>query len=165
MSQVLEKALYADMALAELEETILTRVRTLYLMGFAPGAHSQDVISAAQMAAVGERIRTAENFERAKWIIGKFLSEQVEKLKRKAERRSKSPTSWATSPQTGGGEATLGDTLKQWIVEEKYLGDKHPAGLDRLQALRCFWERFHGFYRYQAVIGQMMPLESMLGGE
>ncbi len=158
MNPALANALHADIALANLEDMIIKRARTLYLMGFAPGPHSHAAISAAQMAAVGERIRTMENLERAKQTVGKFLSEQIEKLQRKAEHSSRPPTSWATLPQTGGGKMTLGDTLKQWIVEEKYLGDTIPTGLDRLQALRRFWERFHGLYRYHAEIGQMMPL-------
>lgn len=165
MSLALANALPADIALTSLDETIIRRARTLYVMGFAPGAHSRAAISAAQMAAVEERIRVAESLAHAKQSVKGFLFDQIEKLQHQAERSGKLPTSWAGPPQTGGGLVTLGDTLRQWIVEEKYLGDKIPAGLDRLQALRRFWERFHGLYRYQAVIGQMMPLESVRGGE
>lgn len=155
MNKILEQALRSDLALTSLENDLLQQARILYQMGFTP-----ENLSSSQMAAVAECIYTASNCETAKGRVKKFLTNQLNKLKAKAERSGKA-TSWALPRPTGGGGETLGQTLMQWIENEKYLEQQLPANLNRLEALRYFWSRFHGLYRYQAEMQQDMPLQSL----
>jgi hypothetical protein len=113
------------------------------------------------MAAVGDHILRAPSLAQAQDRVKSFLSKQLDKLTAQAERTGK-PTSWALTPETGTGEKTLGQTLIRWIVEEKYLeGKEAPKDLDRLEALRRFWSRVHGLYRYEAEMEQGMPLQHL----
>jgi len=154
MNEDLQKALKADLALLALEDHLIQRAGVLYRMGFTP-----DRITPTQMAAVAERIYTASNYEEARNTVIKFLTDQLNKLRAKAE-RSDQQTSWALRPLTGGGKETLGQTLSYWIEKEQFLqGKETPEDLDRLVALRRFWARFYGRYRYRAEMSQDMPLQ------
>lgn len=155
MSEDLEKALNSDLALLVLESHLIQRAGVLYRMGFCPRR-----ISPSQMAAVGECIRTASRLEEAKKEVEEFLQRQVKKLRDKAERSGKPASSWASTPSTGGGQETLGQTLSQWIKKEQFLqGKEIPKDLDHLAALQHFWSRFYGRYRYRAEMGHDMPLQ------
>lgn len=156
MNDGLQGALRSDLTLATLEDHLIQQAGVLYRMGFCPRR-----ISPSQMATVGEYIRTASRLEEAKKEVEEFLQRQVKKLSDKAERSGKPASSWAATPQTGGGKQTLGHTLIQWVVEEKYLEKQTTTDLDRLDALQRFWSRFHGLYRYQAEMQHGMPLQSL----
>ncbi len=154
MNPDLEHVLRSDLALASLEEHLIQRARVLYQMGF-----NKPRITPSQMAAVGQSICRAANHSQAKERVIGFLSNQMEKLEAKVKRSGK-PESWALEPETGGGGKTLGDTLMNWIKETTYLeGAPKPEHLDPLAALQRFWSRFHGLYRYQAELGEGMPLQ------
>lgn len=153
MNSSLQAALQSDLALATLEDHLIQRAGVLYRLGFIPKR-----ISRSQMAAVGERIRTASSLEEAQRTVTSFLNHQLNKLLAQAERGGQL-TSWALPPETSGGEKTLGHTLTLWIEKENYLeGEEMPKGLDRLAALRRFWSRFYGLYRYQTETGDGMSL-------
>jgi hypothetical protein len=81
MNDGLQEALRSDLALTTLEDHLIQRAGVLYRMGFTPGR-----ISPSQMAAVAERIYAASNYEEARNKVIKFLTDQLNKLKAKAER-------------------------------------------------------------------------------
>jgi hypothetical protein len=149
----LETALRSSRALAAIEEDLIARARELYRLGF-----SCKSIAPAQMSAFGELLRTASNRDAALAATEGWMRGQLDKLKEEAERRK--PRSWFLSP-TGGTEHSLGAELMEWIREERFLEDSPDPDLDRLAALRRFWERFHGLYRYEAVIKGEMPLPAL----
>lgn len=154
MNKSLEQALRSDLALTSVEDNLLQQARILYQMGFTPVN-----LSSSQMAAVAELIHTASNYETARARVKKFLTDQLNKLIAKAERSGKA-TSWALSPSTRASGESLGQTLIQWIEDEKYLEECSRENLNRLAALQYFWSRFHGLYRYQSEMKQIMPLQS-----
>jgi len=148
----LAKTYLSDAALSFVEDTLIRRARGLYLCGFAS-------ISSAQMAAVADRIRRASTLGEAKEETAAFLSHQMAKLKAKLERQGKA-TSWYEHAISAGTGQALGDLLKDWIQNERYLtgADKDVISiLDRLAALQRFWARFHVFYRYGAKFNEDMP--------
>lgn len=155
MSEGLQETLRSDSVLVTLEDHLIQRAGVLYRMGFFPHR-----ISSSQMSTVGERIRTAPSLTEAKENVDTFLGQQLKKLTAQAERIGY-PKSWALPLGDDLGGKTLGHTLIQWVVEEKYLKSETPKHLDRLHALRRFWDRFHGLYRYQAEMRHGMQLQPM----
>jgi len=156
MSDPLQTALRADLALLQVEDELLRRARELYGRGFAPPA-----VSPSQMAAVGELLRTAESLDQVKTAVGTWLDAQLKKLEARRERTGKAE-SWFR-PAEGDGpettpEATLGGTLRDALTGETYLGENPPPELDRFAALRRFWHRFHGLYRYEDEAEKPMKL-------
>lgn len=149
----LETALRSSRALAAIEEDLIARARELYRLGFSCKA-----IAPAQMSAFGELLRTASNRDEALAATEGWMRGQLAKLKDEAERRK--PRSWFQSP-AGGTEPSLGAELMAWIREERFLGDSPDPDLDRLAALRRFWERLHGLYRYEAETEGEMPLPAL----
>ena len=149
----LEVALRSSRALAAVEEKLIARARDLYRLGF-----SCEAIAPAQMSAFGELLRAASNRDEALAATEGWMRGQLEKLKDEADR--KKPRSWFQAP-AGGTEASLGAELMAWVREERFLGDSPDPDLDRLAALRRFWERFHGLYRYEAETRGEMPLPAL----
>lgn len=155
MTALLEKTLRSDRALASMEESLIARARELYRLGFSP----RD-IAAAQMAAFGELLRTASNRGEARETTERWMHNQLAKLQEEADRKGKR-RSWVLSPGPGGTEDSLGAELLAWLRNDRYLGDSPPVDLDRLDALRRFWERLHGFYRYEVETQAEMPLPAL----
>ncbi len=151
----LEKALRSELALAAAGQrtALIRRARELYRLGFVPAK-----VTPSQMNAVGELIRRAATFDQASSAVESWMAHALETLEGR-RRRSGKARSWLL-PAGGGGES-LGRTLVVWIVEQRYLEGKAPADLDRRSALRIFWQRFHGFYRYHAETGGEMPLAGL----
>jgi len=165
MINCLTTALNQKKAFLDLENHLLNQARALYRMGFTP-----EHLSSSQMAAVGERIRTARCFHEAQTKVSDFLEKQMQKLKAKADRAGKSvkPTSWLIPSAKGNkgntgsvnSETSLGETLIHWIEKERYLeGSAESGDIDRLAALQRFWSDFYGHYCYQKACGESMPLE------
>lgn len=156
MSDSLQTALRADLALLHLEDHLLHRARELYARGFAPPA-----VSPSQMAAVGEILRAAESLDDARAGVGNWLDAQMKKLEARSKRTGRAQ-SWLR-PAEGPGpdtstDVTLGEALRRTLSEEPWLGDEPPEELDRLAALRRFWHRFHGLYRYEDEAEEPMKL-------
>ncbi|HEX9945765.1 MAG TPA: hypothetical protein VGG03_27470 [Thermoanaerobaculia bacterium] len=156
MTALLEKALRSDRALAMAEERLIRRARELYRLGFSPAN-----LAPSQMAAVGELLCTASNRKGAQAAIETWMSNQLKKLREEAERKGKKPRSWLVPPGPGGSTGSLGEELLAWIKDDAYLGEPLAGDLDRLGALRRFWERLHGFYRYENETGGEMPLSAL----
>jgi hypothetical protein len=146
----------------KLENHLLKQARVLYRMGFTPKN-----LSSSQMAAVGERIQTAQCLHDAQTKVSDFLEKQRQKLEAKALRAGKSdkPASWLIPAGRGNSGLSLGKTLIDWIEKERYLegsavsGEAESGEIDQLAALRRFWSDFHGHYCYQKACGESMPLE------
>lgn len=152
MSQDLETALRADLALLELEAELIRRAFDLYSRGFVP-----KVLSASQMSALGELLRQAQSVETAVAAVSKWLGAQMRKLEARCKRTGRSE-SWFSPARGEDPQATLGATLDQYLAQESYLPDEPSEDLDRLAALRRFWARFHGLYRYHHEIGKPIKL-------
>jgi hypothetical protein len=152
VSQALAAVARAELALAGQEEHILAQAQRLYQMGEMAAA-----VSPSQMAAVEERIRCADNHSRAVAAVTEFITGQIEKL-RAREQRENRRVSWLRRPGTGAEADSLGEELLLWLREERYLTGKVPEGLDRLAALRRFWSRLHGLFRYEVETGAAMAL-------
>jgi len=161
----LKAALGADLALANLEETLIRAARQLHRKGF-----TSKNLRPSQMAAVGELIRSAPNQGKAVGDLGTWLGKQLEKLRAKEERSGRK-SSWLVEPNAGAGgesEDSLGQELLRCVTEQRYLRGQETKGLDPLTALQCFWAYFHGLYRYQNEVGEEMPLAALdlgKGGE
>lgn len=155
MTALLEKILRSDRALASIEEALIARARELYRLGFTPRN-----IAAAQMAAFGELLRTASNREEARKTAETWMHGQLAKLQEEANRKDRR-RSWHVKPGAGGAEDSLGAELLAWLGNDRYLGDSPSPDLDRLDALRRFWERLHGLYRYEAETEGEMPLPAL----
>ena len=150
MTTLLEKSLRSDRALASVEEVLIERARELYRLGFK-------CLSPSQMSAFGELLRTAPSRVEAQKCAESWMKTQLDKLREEEKRKGK-PRSWL-APATGGGAASLGEELLAWIEKDRYLGETPPADLDRLDALRRFWGRLHGLYRYEVETkGEMLLL-------
>jgi hypothetical protein len=152
MTLPLQSALRSDLALQELEQSLLSHARLLYRKGFAG-------IGAAQMATVGDLILYAVTHEQANEAIKDFLTKQLEKLDAKIA-RGEARSSWALLAHGGHQEETLGGAFRLWIVEERYLDAPAALTIDHLLVLQRFWAYFYGSYRYAAKIGQEMPLDN-----
>lgn len=142
-------------ARADFEGHLIRKAQGFYRMGFVPVN-----ISASQMAAVAERIRTASTHGDAVEKTNEFLRKQIEKLEAKVKRGGK-PASWMKSVEDG--TTTLGKALIDCVTKEEYLKDFAGEAADRLDALQRFWSRLHGFYRYEAATKKEMDLECVDG--
>ncbi len=159
MTSLLETSWRSDRALASLEVDLIRQARNLYRLGFK-------CISPSQMSAFGELLRTAPNRTEAQRFAEDWMAKQLKKLREEEKRKGK-PKSWLASPE-GGAAASLGEELLAWIKNDRYLGDKPPEDLDRMDALLRFWTRLHGLYRYEVETKGEMPLTAldlMEGGE
>ena len=136
-------------AILGLEERLLKQAAVLYKCGFKS-------ISAAQMAAVGERVCTEPTISKARNGVGKFLCKQIDKLTKKEKDES-----WRTPLQSGSKQRCLGEELKSWLADEKYLPAPKESYDDsvRLTALRRFWSYLHAMYRYEKVFKEVMWLD------
>ncbi len=152
MTSLLETSWRSDRALASLEADLIRQARDLYRLGFK-------CISPSQMSAFGELLRSASNRTAARQRAKEWMAKQLEKLRQEEKRKGK-PRSWLASPE-GGSAASLGEELLAWIDDERYLGENPPQDLDRLEALRRFWARLHGFYRYEVETETEMPLTAL----
>jgi hypothetical protein len=155
VTSLLEKSLRSDQALASVEETLIRRARELQRLGF-----SAPEISPSQMAAFGELLRTSTDFPGAQSAARKWMERQLEKLQEEEKRKGKR-RSWLLAPAAGGSTESRGRELLAWIEDERYLGDPPTEDLNRLEALRRFWERLHGLYRYENETGEEMPLPAL----
>ncbi len=155
MSGGLAATLGSDLELILLESALIERAQALYSLGFTPKA-----LSSSQMAAAGEQILGAGTFEKALAGLRGWLGAQLTKLRAEVERGGK-PKSWLSTPGAGASQSTLGEELLVWIERQSYLGDSVPQPLDRLAALRRFWDRLDGLYRYESATGEAMPLHAL----
>lgn len=153
MNDLLEARLRSDLALltSQRQVDLIHKAHTLYGFGFKPKQ-----IRASQMASVGELIRRAETFDKAAGQVESWMANNLDKLRARSERTGK-VESWLIPPQ-GDQAASLGDLLVDWIVSQRFLEPEPPPELDRLEALRQFWDRFHGLYRFQTEMGREMRL-------
>jgi hypothetical protein len=154
MNDLLEARLRSELALlaSQRQVDLIRKAHTLYGLGFRP-----EQVSASQMASVGELIRRAETFDKAAAQVGSWMANNLAKLRARRARTNR-VESWLISPK-GGQAESLGDLLVDWIVKQRFLEpEPPPEELDRLEALRQFWGRFHGLYRFQAETGRQMPL-------
>lgn len=152
MQHPLQHKFDADQALATQQDDMLARTRSLYRLGLTPRS-----ITPSQMTAVGELIRTATSFVDATQRTTAWLDNQLGKLKAVEERGGKR-TSWRLPPRGVGDVQSLGETLKHWIAEERYLAESVPATLDRLVALQHFWDTLYTMYRYEVAMKHEMAL-------
>lgn len=155
MTATLETALGSDRSLAALEDSLIRRARELYRLGFKP-----ETLSPSQMSAVGELLRTASSHKQAQDAIEGWMGRQLAKLREEEKRKGK-PRSWLVHPGPGGTTPSLGEELLAWMSGDRFLEGEPPQGLDRLAALRRFWERLHGFYRFENEVGGEMPLAAL----
>jgi hypothetical protein len=152
MTHALQDALRSDLALAGHEEHLIRQAWTLYQLGLKPKN-----ITPSQMAALGERIRTATSVEQAQQVVTQWIEDQLTKLQEQVK-RGRPPSSWCVPPSPGAGAETLGRTVIQWVAGESYLPTPSPAELGRLEALQRFWDRLYDLYRYEAAMQQEMQL-------
>jgi hypothetical protein len=140
-------------ALLAAEDPLLQQAQQLYRHGFHPPAPRRAGISAAQMAAIEEKIQRAKTATKASGEIRKFLKNQLQKLEARQERTGKAE-SWLRLSLIEK-EKPLGDVMIDWIG--KRCADTLPEP-ERLPQLRRFWTYFHGLYRYERVCGSQMKL-------
>ena len=137
-------------ATATRESQFIRKARELYQQDF-------HLISKAQMAAVADKIRRSTTYSSAQKEAVKYLKEQLDKLDKKIK-RGVPPSSWVI-PAKSEPETKLGTLLIEWIEQEKYMSQPAPNEQARLEALRLFWNRFHGFYRFKKQTGEDMELK------
>lgn len=136
------------------EDLLLRQARTLYELGFGPQR-----ISAAQMSAVADTIRTALTLEDARSKVSTFLRGQVERQITRAQRRNTPPMSWGWRINTPAGPRSLGDILIAWIEQQHHHGGvRLPADETPLQSLQRFWGYFHEFHRYEIEMREPMSI-------
>lgn len=153
----LAAAMEADLALIGIGEHLLARAQDLHRLGL-----SVRNLRPSQMAAVGELVRAAPSWKEATEQVDAFLARQLEKLRTRAEREGRA-SSWLAPPRPPAepGIDSLGEALRRWLAEERYLPAERPAGLDRLAALRRFWGYVHGMYRYGRETEQEMRIPAL----
>ena len=150
----LTDALQQKTAFMNAEEHLLKRARVFYRMAFTPRN-----LTSSQMAAVGDLLQSSNSIQEAQDKVIKFLDRQQEKLKAKKERTGKS-TSWLTPLRNETNETPLGEVLKDWIENQKYLdGCPRADNIHRLSAMRRFWNNVYGQYCYEKTYCEGMPLE------
>jgi hypothetical protein len=155
VTSLLEKALRSDLALASLEELLIRKARELYRLGF-----TLRNIAPSQMAAVDELLAIASSRADAERRVKTWMTGQLDKLQEE-KKRTREARSWLKLPEPGGSEESLGKELLTWISGDSYLGEEQPGHLDRLDALRRFWARLYGLYRYEVETKQDMPLSTL----
>jgi len=161
MAATLKDAFNRKRCLLKIEDDLLDKARKLYNQGFCSTKPGQPRISAAQMAAVEERIQTAVSFNDAVNNVNKFLSKQLQKLKAREERTGKAE-SWQ-QPSGTKDKLPLGEILKNYIDQQSYLPPNSKLDeISRLDLLRRFWSYFHGLYRYERTLGYPMSLPESL---
>jgi|LGOV01.1.fsa_nt_gb hypothetical protein len=149
-------ALRQKAAFLKAEEHLLERARVFYKMAFTPRN-----LTPSQMAAVGDLLRSSNSIKEAQYKIDKFLNKQIKKLKAKEERSGK-PGSWQTPLRNEVSGTPLGEILKEWIRDQKYLeGCPGPDEIHRLSSMRRFWNYVYGQYCYEKALGKGMPLEEV----
>lgn len=143
MNRLLEARLRSDLALSASQRQVelIRHAHALYGFGF-------NRIRSSQMASVGELIRRAATFDKAAGQVKGWMVNNLGKLRARSERTGK-VESWLIKPESGEAQS-LGDLLVDWIVLQRYLEPEPPTELDRLEALRQFWDRFYGLYRIRA---------------
>lgn len=155
MTSLLERTWKSDQALAAVEQALIARARELYRMGFSP-----ENLTPSQMNGAAELLRTATDRKAAQTAVEEWMTRQLAKL-RDDEKRKNQRRSWLVKPGAGGVTDSLGDELLAWLEGDRFLGSPWPEDLDRLEALCRFWERLHGFYRYEAETGTELPLAAL----
>ncbi len=158
MSHSREENYLSDTVLTLLEGRLIRRASVLYNCGFRH-------VSAAQMAALGDRIRGATTSEEASGRAAAFLGRQMARL-RAGQERGAPVASWCT-PAESGGAGSLGNLFIEWLRKERYLDGVEADILklvDRAGALQRFWSRFHGIHRHGTRSGENVPL-SAIGGQ
>ena len=123
------------------ESHLIEQAEKLYQEGFQK-------ISKAQMAAVTVQIRRGKNYSDAQQRAICYLNKQLDKLKNKIERGA-APSSWASPIKKKQSEIALGKLLIEWIKNETYSFDINASEEQKLKLLRMFWNRLHGFYRFE----------------
>jgi len=151
MSTDLREALACDLALITLDPHLIERAADLGRCGF-------EAVSRSQMAAVGELVRSAASHANAVTSVKTYLGNQLDRLRAKESRGGAPGSGLAKTRHSQCGADCLGDELGAWIERGLYLPEQVPAGLDRLAALRRFWDRFHGMVRYREQLGHPMRL-------
>jgi hypothetical protein len=142
----IETALKARLGQLDAADFIARRALALYRLGLGPG-----VLSKAQVAAVGERIRRADNLAQAEEKAEKFIEDQLKKLHRREEDGAK-PSSWSRRLEEDGVEKKIGEVVVGWITKRLYLPDPPAAARAAadLGMLQCFWHQFEILYHFKA---------------
>jgi len=149
-------ALRQRAAFLNAQKHILKRARVFYKMAFTPKN-----LTPSQMAAVGDLLQSSHSTKEVQDKVGKFLDKQIEKLRLK-EKRSGKPSSWLTPLRNEIDEMPLGEVLKDWIRDQKYLeGCPWADDIHSLSAMRRFWNYVYGQYCYEKTLGKGMPLEEV----
>jgi hypothetical protein len=149
-------ALRQKTAFLNAEKHILKRARVFYKMAFTPKN-----LTPSQMAAVGDLLQSSNSTEEAQGKVVGFLNKQLEKLEAKKKCSGK-PTSWLIPLRNEVNKMPLGEVLKNWIGDQKYLeGCLWADDIHRLSAMRRFWNNVYGQYCYEKTIGEGMPLEEV----
>jgi hypothetical protein len=139
----LETVLKGRLGRLDAADFIAGRSLALYRLGLCPGA-----LSKAQVSAVGERIRRAENLAKAEEKAKEFIERQLVKLHRREEDGAK-PSSWSRRLEVDGVEKKIGEVVVGWITERLYLPDAaRPAA--ELGMLQRFWQQFEILYHFKA---------------
>lgn len=138
-----EETYLSDTVLNLIESRLIRQALILYQCGFKH-------ISAAQMAALAERIRGAAGLQEAREAAAVFIAHQTAELKAKQNRAGKA-ASWCKPATAAGKGLTLGELVVEWITSERYLQGIEEdilKLLDRAKTLQRFWSRFQRIYRY-----------------
>lgn len=152
----LTDALRQKTAFMNAEEYILKRAGVFYRMAFTPKN-----LTSSQMAAVGNLLQSSSSTEEAQSKVVNFINKQQKKLKQKKERTGKA-TSWLTPLRNEVDKTSLGEVLKDWIKNQKYL-DNCPRvdDIHRLSAMRRFWNNVYSQYCYEKTWGKGMPFKEV----
>lgn len=135
-------ALQDRRAFLQIEGYLLKCAFKLFKQGFS-------TLNPSQMAAVSERLQGAASYPEARDRVVKFLQHQLD------NKPGRSP--WATLPE--GQDPKVGEILKEWVSEEKYLPAPLDPDLDRLAALRRFWANVSGQHAYSRSMNEkVMPV-------
>ena len=152
MNNYFIEAMQQKATVMKLEEHFIRKAKKLYCMGF-----TSDNLSSSQMAAVSERIKTASTFHDAKRTTADFLNKQMQKLQDKNDE-----SSWLTAIRESSKTTSLGQTLIEWLRDEKYLEAANlESAVDHLALLKRFWSYVHGQYSYHKIYKEKMTLKEV----
>jgi len=136
------------------EKKILKKAVHFYKFGFSPKN-----LSSAQIAAVSVILQRAIDLDDAHKKLTNFLDNQLKKLKKKAEKYEKKE-SWLKEPAISNEKDSLGDTLKHWVQEKKYIPDNlKNSDLDNITILRIFWNCVSGQFSFHKTFDKGMSLQ------
>lgn len=129
----------------EIDPELRKKSIKFYKYGFKP-----QNITSSQMSAVRELLRSKESLEEVKKSVRYFINKQLERLSKKEDTGS-----WLNSSADQDGKC-LGDILKEWIKNEKYLNKKSFDENTRLTIVRRFWNLVCDQYNYEKTCKESM---------